>query len=106
MGIQVEYSHHEVAPSQHEIDLRYDEGLKMADNTMTYRMVIKEIARQKGVYATFMPKPVFGENGSGMHVHQSLFQGERNAFYDPNDKYNLSPLPSTISPACCAMRQR
>ena len=90
MGIQVEYSHHEVAPSQHEIDLRYDEGMKMADNTMTYRLVVKEIARQHDVYATFMPKPVFGENGSGMHVHQSLFKGEKNAFYDPEDEYNLS----------------
>jgi len=90
MGIQVEYSHHEVAPSQHEIDLRYDEGLKMADKTMTYRLVVKEIARQHNVYATFMPKPVFGENGSGMHVHQSLFKGSRNAFYDPDDEHNLS----------------
>jgi len=92
MGIQVEYSHHEVAPSQHEIDLRYNEGMKMADNTMTYRLVVKEIATQHGVYATFMPKPIFGENGSGMHVHQSLFKGSRNAFYDPDDKYNLSDL--------------
>jgi glutamine synthetase len=90
IGIQVEYSHHEVAPSQHEIDLRYDEGLKMADKTMTYRLVVKEIARQHGVHATFMPKPIFGENGSGMHVHQSLFKGKKNAFYDSNDKYNLS----------------
>jgi len=92
MGIQVEYSHHEVAPSQHEIDLRYQDALKMADNTMTYRLVVKEIARQHGVYATFMPKPIFGQNGSGMHVHQSLFKGDRNAFYDPNDKYNLSQM--------------
>jgi len=92
MGIQVEYSHHEVAPSQHEIDLRYQNALKMADNTMTYRLVVKEIARQHGVYATFMPKPIFGQNGSGMHVHQSLFQGDKNAFYDSNDKYNLSQM--------------
>ena len=92
MGIQVEYSHHEVAPSQHEIDLRYDEGLRMADKTMTYRLVVKDIARKNGVYATFMPKPIFGENGSGMHVHQSLFKGERNAFYDPEDEYNLSDM--------------
>jgi glutamine synthetase len=90
MGIQVEYSHHEVAPSQHEIDLRYQEGLKMADTTMTYRMVVKEIARQNGIYATFMPKPIFGENGSGMHVHQSLFKGDTNAFYDKDAKYHLS----------------
>ena len=92
MGIQVEYSHHEVAPSQHEIDLRYDEGLRMADKTVTYRVVIKEIARQHGVYATFMPKPVFGQNGSGMHVHQSLFKGAKNAFHDSADKYNLSDV--------------
>ncbi len=92
MGIAVEYSHHEVAPSQHEIDLRYDEGLKMADKTMTYRLIVKEIARQRGRYATFMPKPIFGVNGSGMHVHQSLFRGDRNAFYDPADPFNLSEL--------------
>ncbi len=92
MGIQVEYSHHEVAPSQHEIDLRYQDALRMADNTMTYRLVVKEIARQHGVYATFMPKPIFGENGSGMHVHQSLFQGGKNAFYDSGDTYNLSQM--------------
>ncbi|MDD5206499.1 MAG: glutamine synthetase family protein [Desulfobacterales bacterium] len=92
MGIQVEYSHHEVAPSQHEIDLRYDEGLRMADKTMTYRLVVKEIARKNGVYATFMPKPIFGQNGSGMHVHQSLLKGDRNAFYDPKDKYHLSSM--------------
>jgi glutamine synthetase len=90
MGIQVEYSHHEVAPSQHEIDLRYDEGLRMADKTMTYRLIVKEVARKNGVYATFMPKPIFGQNGSGMHVHQSLFKGEKNAFYDPKDKFHLS----------------
>jgi glutamine synthetase len=92
MGVQVEYSHHEVAPSQHEIDLRYDEGLKMADKTMTYRLVVKEIALKYDYYATFMPKPIFGQNGSGMHVHQSLFKGDRNAFYDPDDKYNLSEV--------------
>jgi len=92
MGIQVEYSHHEVAPSQHEIDLRYQEAMRMADNIMTYRLVVKEIARQNGVYATFMPKPIFGENGSGMHVHQSLFLKDKNAFYDASDKYNLSTV--------------
>ena len=92
MGIRVEYSHHEVAPSQHEIDLRYDEALTMADKTMTYRIVAKEIARKNGFYATFMPKPLFGENGSGMHVHQSLFKGDMNAFYEPQDEYNLSVL--------------
>jgi len=92
MGIKVEYSHHEVAPSQHEIDLRYTEALKMADNTITYRIVVKEVAKKYGVYATFMPKPMFGVNGSGMHVHQSLFRGDRNAFYDPNDKFYLSDI--------------
>lgn len=92
MGIKVEYSHHEVAPSQHEIDLRYAEGLNMADMTMTYRLVVKEVARSKGVYATFMPKPIFGQNGSGMHTHQSLFLGEKNAFFDAGDPFHLSPI--------------
>ena len=90
MGIPVEYSHHEVAPSQHEIDIRYTDALTMADSVMTYRLVVKQIALQHGVYATFMPKPVFGINGSGMHVHQSLFKGSRNAFFDKNDKSCLS----------------
>jgi glutamine synthetase len=92
MGIDVEYSHHEVAPSQHEIDLRYDEGLKMAEKAATLRIAVKEIARQHGVYATFMPKPIFGENGSGMHTHQSLFRGKVNAFYNASDKYHLSDM--------------
>ena len=92
MAIQVEYSHHEVAPSQHEIDLKFDEALSMADKTMTYRITVKEIARNRNFYATFMPKPIFGENGSGMHVHQSLFKDTVNAFHDPKDQYNLSQL--------------
>lgn len=92
MGIAVEYSHHEVAPSQHEIDLRYTDALTMADNVMTYRIVVKEIAHKYGFYATFMPKPIFGVNGSGMHTHQSLFQGDKNAFFDPDDKYYLSEI--------------
>ncbi|MEX2160169.1 MAG: glutamine synthetase family protein [Dehalococcoidia bacterium] len=92
MGIGVEYSHHEVAPSQHEIDLRYTDALTMADNAMTYRLVVKEVALANGVYATFMPKPVASENGSGMHTHQSLFKGDRNAFFDASDTYHLSPL--------------
>jgi len=92
IGIQVEYSHHEVAPSQHEIDVRYDEGLRMADKTMTLRIVVKEIARRNGFYATFMPKPIFGENGSGMHTHQSLFKGDKNAFFDAGDEYHLSAV--------------
>jgi glutamine synthetase len=90
MGIAVEYAHHEAAPSQHEIDMRYTDALTMADNVMTYRLIVKRIALQNGVYATFMPKPVFGINGSGMHVHQSLFQGDRNAFFDKDDPYCLS----------------
>ena len=92
LGIAVEYSHHEVAPSQHEIDLKYCDALTMADNAMTYRLVVKEVAMQHGVHATFMPKPIFGENGSGMHVHQSLFRGEKNAFFDPKDEYHLSDV--------------
>jgi glutamine synthetase len=90
MGIGIEYSHHEVAASQHEIDMRYTDALTMADNVMTYRLVVKQVAMQHGVYATFMPKPVFGINGSGMHVHQSLFKGDTNTFFDPKDVYNLS----------------
>ncbi|OIO37103.1 MAG: glutamine synthetase [Candidatus Omnitrophica bacterium CG1_02_49_10] len=90
MSIGVEYSHHEVAPSQHEIDLRYSGALTMADNAMTYRLVVKEVAVQKGVYATFMPKPVFGENGSGMHTHQSLFKDNKNVFFDKKAKDHLS----------------
>ncbi len=91
MGIKVEYSHHEVAPSQHEIDLRYNDAISMADAAMTYRLVVKEVAMTQGIYATFMPKPIFGQNGSGMHTHQSLFKEDRNAFFDPKDKYHLSP---------------
>ncbi len=90
MGIGVEYSHHEVAPSQHEIDLRYTDALTMADSAMTYRLVVKEVANEHGVYATFMPKPIFGQNGSGMHTHQSLFSGAKNAFFDGNDPTHLS----------------
>ncbi|MEX0992690.1 MAG: type I glutamate--ammonia ligase [Solirubrobacterales bacterium] len=90
LGIHVEYSHHEVGPSQHEIDMRFADGLRMADNAMTYRITVKEIAMQHGVYATFMPKPLYGENGSGMHTHQSLFTGGSNAFFDPSDEFHLS----------------
>ncbi|MCS7215439.1 MAG: glutamine synthetase family protein [Thermodesulfovibrio sp.] len=92
MGIKVEYSHHEVAPSQHEIDLRYEDALTMADIVMTYRVTVKEIAKKHGVYATFMPKPLFGENGSGMHTHQSLFKGDKNAFFNAKDPYYLSDI--------------
>jgi len=92
LGLHVEYSHHEVAPSQHEIDLRYTDALTMADDVMTYRLTVKEVAQARGLYATFMPKPIFGENGSGMHTHQSLFKGERNSFFDSSDEYHLSSV--------------
>jgi glutamine synthetase len=92
MGIGVEYSHHEVAFSQHEIDMRYTDALTMADNVMTYRLVVKEVAMKHDVHATFMPKPVYGINGNGMHVHQSLFRGERNAFFEADDPYHLSEV--------------
>ena len=91
MGIQIEYHHHEVAPSQHEIDMRYANALDMADQTVTYRLIVKEVAAKNGVYATFMPKPLFGENGSGMHTHMSLFKDGRNQFFDGGDQHNLSP---------------
>jgi len=90
MGMKVQSSHHEVATSQHEIDLQYADALTMADSIMTARLVIKEIAQKHGLYATFMPKPIFGIAGSGMHIHQSLFKNGRNAFYDKNDPYYLS----------------
>ena len=92
LGIRVEYSHHEVSPSQHEIDLRYDEAMKMADQVITYRTVVKQVAAANGVYATFMPKPIAKINGSGMHVHQSLFKNGSNAFFDENDPLYLSPV--------------
>ena len=90
LGIHVEYTHHEVGPSQHEIDMRYADALKMADDCMTYRITVKEYALKYGYHATFMPKPLFGENGSGMHTHQSLFKDGRNAFFDEADPYYLS----------------
>lgn len=95
MGIPVEYSHHEGGPSQHEIDLRYADALSMADSVMTYKLVVKEIAMKFGVYASFMPKPMAGQPGSGMHVHQSLFDFDgNNVFFDENDEsgYNLSSI--------------
>jgi glutamine synthetase len=90
MGIPVEYAHHEVGPSQHEIDIRFAPALEMADYTITYRLIVKEIAAKNGVYATFMPKPIFGENGSGMHTHMSLFKDGRNSFFDADDTWHLS----------------
>ena len=90
MGVPVKYSHHESAPGQHEIDLQYTDALTMADQVMTAKLVIKELAQLQGAYASFMPKPISGVNGSGMHIHQSLFRGDKNAFYDPEDEYHLS----------------
>jgi glutamine synthetase len=92
MGIPIEYVHHEVGPSQHEIDMRFSDALAMADHTVTYRLIVKEIAKKAGYHATFMPKPIFGENGSGMHTHQSLFKEGRNAFFDGDDEWNLSAV--------------
>ena len=92
MGIPVEYSFHEIGPSQHEIDLRYTDALTMADNVMTFRLVVKQVATDLGAYATFMPKPIEGVFGSGMHTHLSLFEGDVNAFHDPGDEYGLSKV--------------
>jgi glutamine synthetase len=92
VGIEIEYVHHEVGPSQHEIDMRFAPALKMADNTITYRLIVKEIAKKAGFHATFMPKPLFGENGSGMHTHMSLFNEGRNSFFDEADEWHLSAV--------------
>ena len=92
MGIPVKYSHHESAPSQQEIDLQYTDAMTMADSVMTSKLAIKEVASKHDLYASFMPKPIVGINGSGMHTHQSLFRGNQNSFYDPNDPYKLSQL--------------
>ena len=91
VGISVEYSHHEVGPSQHEIDLRDADALTMADNIMTFRLIVKEVAIKRGIYATFMPKPLQDQWGSAMHLHLSLFDGEDNAFFDPGDELKMSP---------------
>ena len=106
MGIPVEYAHHEVGPSQHEIDMRFAPALEMADHTVTYRLIVKEIATKYGIYATFMPKPLFGQNGSGMHTHQSLFADGRNAFYDADDEWHLSDAASSSSPGSSTTRAR
>jgi glutamine synthetase len=92
LGIPVEFSFHEDSPSQHEIDLQYSEALSMADNVMMLRLAVRKVALENGVYATFMPKPLNGVQGSGMHTHMSLFEGESNAFYDPSDEYGLSKI--------------
>ncbi len=113
MGIKVEFSHHENSPSQHEIDLRYNEAMYMADTAMTYKVVAKDIAQRNGAFASFMPKPLFGVNGSGMHVHQSLFKDGKNAFYDMDDAYHLSHMAKCYMAGllkhakeyCCIMNQ-
>jgi glutamine synthetase len=92
MGFEIEASHHEVAPGQHEIDFKYADAVEAADHIATFRLVVKTIARQYGLHATFMPKPVFGINGSGMHCHQSLFKDGKNAFYDEKDEIGLSEV--------------
>ena len=92
LGIPVEFSHHEVAPSQHEIDLRHADALTMADSVMTFRLVVKELAAARGLYATFMPKPSTDLPGNGMHTHLSLFEGDQNAFHDSSDEYHLSKV--------------
>ena len=100
LGIPVEQSHHEVAPSQHEIDLRHTDAMTMADTVMTYRVVVKEIAQRHDCYASFMPKPIASVNGNGMHTHQSLFKGGRNAFFDGEDPGGFPTWRGTSSPAC------
>ena len=90
MGISVEYSHHEGGPGQNEIDLRYADALTAADNIMTFRTVVKEISLERGIYASFMPKPMADQPGSGMHTHLSLFEGDSNAFYEAGQEFNMS----------------
>ena len=90
MGFEIEASHHEVAAGQHEIDFKYEEALHAADNIMTFKLAVKTLAQKNGLHATFMPKPIFGINGSGMHTNMSLFRGGKNAFYDPSDERGLS----------------
>lgn len=92
MGFEIEAAHHEVARGQHEIDFRYEDALKTADNIATFRWVVRKVAKDHGLHATFMPKPVYGINGSGMHVHQSLFKGDKNCFYDESARYQLSDI--------------
>jgi glutamine synthetase len=92
MGFEIEASHHEVAPGQHEIDFKYSDALDVADKIITFKFVVRTIAQRHGLHATFMPKPIAGINGSGMHMHQSLFRGAQNAFYDPHDPLGLSDV--------------
>ena len=107
LGIHVEYSHHEVGPSQHEIDIRYADAMKMADDCMTYRITVKEYALKYGWHATFMPKPLFGENGSGMHTHMSLFRdGEERVLRRRATRSSCPTSARRSSPASCATRAR
>ena len=106
MGISVEFSHHEGGPGQNEIDLRYADALQTADNIMTFRAVIKEVALEQGVYATFMPKPFAGHPGSGMHTHLSLFEGDSNAFYEAGAEYQLSQDRPAVHRGAAAARRR
>jgi glutamine synthetase len=92
MGFEVEAAHHEVAPGQHEVDFKYADALKTADDLTTFKLVVRSVAERYDLFASFMPKPIFGQNGSGMHTHQSLFRGEKNAFYDPKAQWELSPV--------------
>ena len=96
MGIPVEYSFHEDAPSQQEIDLRHTDALTMADSVMTFRLIVREVAASHGLHATFMPKPLEGVQGSGMHTHVSLFRGDENAFFDADDDYHLSAFAKSF----------
>ena len=104
MGFEVEAAHHEVAHGQHEIDFRYADALKTADNIATFRFVVKHVARQFGLVASFMPKPIFGQNGSGMHTHQSLFRGDENAFWDEGASGSCRRWRCTTSAGCCGTR--
>jgi glutamine synthetase len=106
LGIHVEYTHHEVGPSQHEIDMRYADALKMADDCMTYRITVKEYAMKYGWHATFMPKPLFGENGSGMHTHMSLFSERQQRDVRRRRPYFLSTSARRSSPASSSTRAR
>ena len=105
MGFEVEAAHHEVAHGQHEIDFRYADALTTADNIATFRFVVKHVAQQFGLLASFMPKPIFGQNGSGMHTHQSLFRGKENAFWDPKARVGaVARRRCTTSAGCCSTR--
>ena len=106
MGISVEFSHHEGAPGQNEIDLRYADALSTADNIMTFRTVIKEVALEQGIFASFMPKPFAEHPGSGMHTHMSLFEGDSNAFYEAGAPYQLSQGRAAVHRRAAAPRRR